>query len=181
MSEKGQTRHFDGLPITSGLPQSTDIVRVGRHVSNVQRPFPCVSPNAIAAIRSLSAGNADAIGTSSSRRLTRPRGARTGFDVSIIPVGRVRALRPTPRDIGPAFRPGAKCRSVDGGPAGAGATGVQLYFGLRVAYLALYAAGAFLLRSIVWNATTARIALVLLSLVRTMRLPSYMLTVKHQG
>jgi hypothetical protein len=35
-----------------------------------ERPFPCVSPNAIAAIRSLSASNAVAIGTSSSRRLT---------------------------------------------------------------------------------------------------------------
>jgi uncharacterized MAPEG superfamily protein len=59
--------------------------------------------------------------------------------------------------------------------------GAQLYFGARVAYLALYAAGVFLLRSLVWNAATPRIALVLLSLVRTMRLCSYMLTVKHQG
>jgi hypothetical protein len=41
------------------------------------------------------------------------------------------------------------------------------------------AAGVFLLRSLVWNAATPRIALVLLSLDRTMRLPSYMLTVKH--
>ena len=53
----------------------------------------------------------------------------------------------------------------NGGPAGAGATGVQLYFGARVAYLALYAAGVFLLRSLVWNAATLGIALVLLSLV----------------
>ena len=30
--------------------------------------------------------------------------------------------------------------------------GVQLYFGARVGYLALYAAGVFLLRSFVWNA-----------------------------
>src|SRR5450631_1388490 len=36
-------------------------------------------------------------------------------------------------------------------------------------------------RSIVWNAATPKVALVLLSLVRTMRLPSYLLTVKHQG
>jgi len=43
--------------------------------------------------------------------------------------------------------------------------GVQLYFGARVAYLALYAAGVFLLRSLVWNAATLGIALVLLSLV----------------
>ena len=59
--------------------------------------------------------------------------------------------------------------------------GVQLYLGARVAYLALYAAGVFLLRSLVWNVATLGIALVLLSLVRTMRLPSCMLTVKHQG
>ena len=59
--------------------------------------------------------------------------------------------------------------------------GVQLYFAARVAYLALYAAGVFLLRSLVWNAATPRIALVLLSFVGTMRLPSYMLTAKNQG
>ena len=43
--------------------------------------------------------------------------------------------------------------------------GVQLYFGARVGYLALYAAGAFLLRSLVWNVATLGIAMVLLSLV----------------
>ena len=43
--------------------------------------------------------------------------------------------------------------------------GVQLYFGARVAYLALYAAGVFLLRSLVWNVATLGIAMVLLSLV----------------
>lgn len=69
----------------------------------------------------------------------------------------------------------------NGGPAGEGGTGIQLHFGARVAYLASYAAGVFLLRSIVWNAAAFRTALVLLSPVRTMRLPSYMLTVKHQG
>jgi hypothetical protein len=31
----GQTRRFDLLPATSDLPQSTDIVRAGRHVSKV--------------------------------------------------------------------------------------------------------------------------------------------------
>ena len=51
------------------------------------------------------------------------------------------------------------------GRAGAGATGVQLYFGARVAYLALYAAGVLLLRSLLWNAATLGIALLLLSLV----------------
>src|SRR4030088_3102462 len=30
----------------------------------------------------------------------------------------IRALRPTPRSIGSAFRPGAKCHFVDGGSAG---------------------------------------------------------------
>ena len=43
--------------------------------------------------------------------------------------------------------------------------GVQLYFWGRVAYLALYAAGVFLLRSLVWNVATLGIVLVLLSLV----------------
>ena len=33
-SAKGQTRHFDPLPATSGLPPETDIVRDGRNVSN---------------------------------------------------------------------------------------------------------------------------------------------------
>jgi uncharacterized MAPEG superfamily protein len=43
--------------------------------------------------------------------------------------------------------------------------GVQLYFSGRVAYLALYAAGVFLLRSLVGNVAALGIALVLLSLV----------------
>ena len=43
--------------------------------------------------------------------------------------------------------------------------GVQLYFGARVVYLALYAAGVSLLRSLVWNVATLGIAMVLLSLV----------------
>ena len=43
--------------------------------------------------------------------------------------------------------------------------GAQLYFWARVAYLALYAAGVFLLRSLVWNVATLGIVLVLLSLV----------------
>ena len=43
--------------------------------------------------------------------------------------------------------------------------GVQLYFWARVAYLALYAAGVFLLRSLVWNVAVLGIVLVLLSLV----------------
>jgi uncharacterized MAPEG superfamily protein len=43
--------------------------------------------------------------------------------------------------------------------------GVQLYFWGRVTYLALYAAGVFLLRSLVWNVAALGIVLVLLSLV----------------
>jgi hypothetical protein len=35
MSQMGQSRRFDRLPDSSGLPPGTDIVRVGRHVSNV--------------------------------------------------------------------------------------------------------------------------------------------------
>jgi uncharacterized MAPEG superfamily protein len=43
--------------------------------------------------------------------------------------------------------------------------GAQLYFWGRVTYLALYAAGVFLLRSLVWNVATLGIVLVVLSLV----------------
>ena len=42
--------------------------------------------------------------------------------------------------------------------------GVQLYFWGRVAYVALYAGGVFLVRSLVWNVATAGIILVLLAL-----------------
>jgi uncharacterized MAPEG superfamily protein len=43
--------------------------------------------------------------------------------------------------------------------------GAQLYFWGRVIYLALYAAGVFLLRSLVWNVPVLGIVLLLLSLV----------------
>jgi uncharacterized MAPEG superfamily protein len=43
--------------------------------------------------------------------------------------------------------------------------GAQLYFWGRVTYLALYTAGVFLLRSLIWNVATLGIVLVLLSLV----------------
>jgi len=43
--------------------------------------------------------------------------------------------------------------------------GVQLYFWGRIAYLALYATGVFLLRSLVWNVATLGIILVLLALL----------------
>jgi uncharacterized MAPEG superfamily protein len=43
--------------------------------------------------------------------------------------------------------------------------GVQLYFWGRVIFLALYAAGVFLVRSLVWSIATLGIVLVLLSLV----------------
>src|SRR5262245_45503227 len=41
--------------------------------------------------------------------------------------------------------------------------GVQLYFWARVVYLALYAAGVFLLRSIAWNVAALGTILILLS------------------
>ena len=43
--------------------------------------------------------------------------------------------------------------------------GVQLYFWGRVIYLALYAAGVFLLRSLAWDIATLGLVLVLLSLL----------------
>ena len=43
--------------------------------------------------------------------------------------------------------------------------GVQLYFWARVAYVAFYAGGLFLLRSLVWNVGTLGIVLILLSLI----------------
>jgi uncharacterized MAPEG superfamily protein len=43
--------------------------------------------------------------------------------------------------------------------------GVQLYFWGRVAYVGLYAAGVFLVRSLVWNVALLGIALLLLALI----------------
>src|SRR5262245_22070380 len=43
--------------------------------------------------------------------------------------------------------------------------GAQLYLWARVGYFALYAAGIFLLRSLVWNVATLGIVLILLSLL----------------
>jgi len=43
--------------------------------------------------------------------------------------------------------------------------GAQLYFGARVVYVALYAAGIFLVRSLVWNVATLGIILILLALI----------------
>ena len=37
LHNQGQSRHFGRRPTTSGLPLVTDIVRVGRHVSNVPK------------------------------------------------------------------------------------------------------------------------------------------------
>jgi hypothetical protein len=36
-SGKGQSRHFDRAPITSGFPLRTDIGSIGRHVSKVPK------------------------------------------------------------------------------------------------------------------------------------------------
>jgi hypothetical protein len=38
LSAMGQSRRFGGRSRASGLPRSTDIVSVGRHVSNVPKP-----------------------------------------------------------------------------------------------------------------------------------------------
>jgi uncharacterized MAPEG superfamily protein len=43
--------------------------------------------------------------------------------------------------------------------------GVQLYFWARVAYVGLYAAGVFLVRSLAWNVAVLGIVLVLLALI----------------
>jgi len=43
--------------------------------------------------------------------------------------------------------------------------GAQLYFWARVAYVAFYGAGIFLVRSLVWNVATLRIVLILLPLI----------------
>ena len=43
--------------------------------------------------------------------------------------------------------------------------GAQLYFWARVAYVACYAAGVFLVRSLVWNVAALGIGLVLVSLI----------------
>jgi len=43
--------------------------------------------------------------------------------------------------------------------------GALLYFGGRAAYVALYAAGIFLLRSLIWNVATLGIILILLALI----------------
>ena len=43
--------------------------------------------------------------------------------------------------------------------------GVHLYFWARVAYVAFYAGGFFLVRSLMWNVGTLGIVLILLSLI----------------
>jgi len=43
--------------------------------------------------------------------------------------------------------------------------GAQLYFWARVVYVGLYAAGVFLVRSLVWNVATLGIILILLALI----------------
>jgi uncharacterized MAPEG superfamily protein len=43
--------------------------------------------------------------------------------------------------------------------------GAHLYFGARLIYVALYAAGVFLARSLVWNAATLGIVLILFALI----------------
>jgi len=45
ISEEGQSRHFDGLPMTSGLPPEADIVTAGPHVSKVPTVDIAACPN----------------------------------------------------------------------------------------------------------------------------------------
>ena len=41
LAVRGQTRHFERTPFTSGLPQLADILSARRHVSNVPLPGSC--------------------------------------------------------------------------------------------------------------------------------------------
>jgi hypothetical protein len=43
MSLLGHSRHFDDLPMTSGLPLEADIRTTGRHVSKVPEPDSCTA------------------------------------------------------------------------------------------------------------------------------------------
>jgi uncharacterized MAPEG superfamily protein len=65
----------------------------------------------------------------------------------------------------PLFAAGVLITHVAGTHSWMTEWGVQLYFWGRIAYLGLYAAGVFLLRSLVWNVATLGIVLILLSLV----------------
>ena len=65
----------------------------------------------------------------------------------------------------PLFAAGVLIAHVAGAHRWMTEWGVQLFFGGRVAYLALYAAGVFLLRSLVWDVAVLGIVLILLSLV----------------
>jgi hypothetical protein len=52
MPALGQSRHLDRRPITSGLPQQTDVTRVRQHVSNVptlgHRTIPSITQSTVA-------------------------------------------------------------------------------------------------------------------------------------
>ena len=65
----------------------------------------------------------------------------------------------------PLFAAGVLIAHVAGRHSWMTEWGVHLYFWGRITYLASYAAGIFLLRSLVWNIATLGIVLVLLSLV----------------
>jgi hypothetical protein len=43
MPARGQKRRFGRVPLTSGLPQKADFLRVRRHVSNVPRTDSCAA------------------------------------------------------------------------------------------------------------------------------------------
>jgi hypothetical protein len=47
MSVRGQTRHFDSRPVTSGLPPTPDILSTRRHVSKVPAPDSCTAASSV--------------------------------------------------------------------------------------------------------------------------------------
>ena len=65
----------------------------------------------------------------------------------------------------PLFAAAVLMAHVAGRHSWMGEWGVQLYFWARVAYVAFYATGVLLVRSLVWNVATIGIVLVLLSLI----------------
>ena len=48
VTAQGHSRRFGRLPTSSALPLKTDIVTVGRHVSNVPKPEVTGAPTALA-------------------------------------------------------------------------------------------------------------------------------------
>ena len=73
MSAAGQSRHFDGLPMTSGLHPEADIVRPVQHVRKVPNPDSCTAANSELSITSLARAR-------SGRRTVRSSGLRSRWE-----------------------------------------------------------------------------------------------------